>query len=125
MGEVDDPAPYYKMADVFAFPSHREGLPNAVLEAMATGLPCLVAEFDGIPQDGEELGRSGQHHLRLGHDEDEWAQGLVSILTNDSATQRRTLGQQARIWIETHHDLSNVLDQWAQLYHETARPRHS
>ena len=34
-------------ADVFAFPSFREGLSVALMEAMAAGLPCVVSEIRG------------------------------------------------------------------------------
>lgn len=40
-GFVSDPAPYYRLMDVLAFPSYREGFPNAPLEAGATGVPVV------------------------------------------------------------------------------------
>jgi glycosyltransferase involved in cell wall biosynthesis len=39
---------YYRAADVFALPSLREGMPNALLEAMACGLPCVVSRLPGV-----------------------------------------------------------------------------
>jgi glycosyltransferase involved in cell wall biosynthesis len=38
-------APYLHVADLFAFPSRLEGMPNAVLEALASGLPCLLSDI--------------------------------------------------------------------------------
>lgn len=45
-------------ADVFVLPSHGEGLPNAMVEAMATGLPVVVTPVGSIP-DVVESGRQG------------------------------------------------------------------
>lgn len=36
-----------KAADIFCFPSYREGLPLSVMEAMAVGLPCIVSKIRG------------------------------------------------------------------------------
>ncbi|TDY02684.1 glycosyltransferase family 4 protein [Thiohalophilus thiocyanatoxydans] len=46
-GLVDDPSPFYLSAGIFVFPSTYEGTPNALLEAMAFGLPCIVS--DSLP----------------------------------------------------------------------------
>ena len=40
-------ADFYKMADVFLFPSFREGLPVAVMEAMASRLPVVATKIRG------------------------------------------------------------------------------
>lgn len=122
LGEVADPAPYYRLADVFAFPSRREGLPNAVLEAMASGLPCLVARFDGLPLDGEELGTAGTQHLRLDHQPTTWTSTLAGILRDEASTQRLEMGRQARAWMSSQHELSHVLDTWARLYCTSVQP---
>ena len=46
-GYRTDVADFYSMADVFVFPSYREGLPVALMEAMAAGLPCVAARNRG------------------------------------------------------------------------------
>lgn len=46
-GYRTDVADFYKMANVFLFPSFREGLPVAVMEAMASGLPVVATRIRG------------------------------------------------------------------------------
>ena len=41
---------FLKAADVFVLPSYGEGMPNALLEAMAVGLACVATPVGGIPE---------------------------------------------------------------------------
>lgn len=59
LGYRTDVCELYNMADVFVFPSFREGLSVSLMEAMASGLPCVVSEIRGnvdlIDQNGGYL----------------------------------------------------------------------
>lgn len=77
-------------SDVFALFSHRERLPVSVLEAMASGLPCVVTKING----NRELidnGRSG-YLVSLG-DESQFASSLQRVLTDEA--MRLRMGQEA------------------------------
>lgn len=47
LGYRTDVDELYAAADIFIFPSYREGLPVSLMEAMASGLPCVVSRIRG------------------------------------------------------------------------------
>jgi glycosyltransferase involved in cell wall biosynthesis len=49
-GQVADVLPYYAIANVFALPSHSEGSPNVLLEAMAARVPVVATAVGGVPE---------------------------------------------------------------------------
>ncbi|MDN3676045.1 glycosyltransferase family 4 protein [Flavobacterium paronense] len=56
LGLQQDVRPYFAIANVLVFPSHREGFPNVVMEAGAMGLPSIVSNINGcneIIKEGE------------------------------------------------------------------------
>lgn len=48
LGAVENVSEFYQIADVFILPSKSEGLPNVLLEAMSSGLPCIGSDIPGI-----------------------------------------------------------------------------
>ena len=69
-----------KNADVYAFPSLREGLGMASIEAMATGLPIVTSNRHGI-NDYSEQGKTGFKYDP--HDASGFAEGIRTILADD------------------------------------------
>lgn len=66
--------------DVFVFPSLYEGMPNTVIEAQATGLPCVVA--DTITKEANVTGLV--EYLPLG-DSEMWAECAINAINNERA----------------------------------------
>lgn len=59
LGRKDDVIPYFKMADLFVFPTLYEGCPAVLFEAIHAGCPVITSDASGIP----ELVTHGKHAL--------------------------------------------------------------
>lgn len=110
---------YLQAADVFVFPSRQEGLPNAVLEAQACGLPVVMSQLEGV---AEELIQPGIHGLvaPIG-DAETLAQHLCTVLLDPDLRAR--MGAAGRAQIEARYDLERIADQWMTLYHSVCAQR--
>ena len=115
VGRVEDVPAYMRCADLFVFPSRREGMPNAVLEAMASGVPVVTTPFAGFPS---EFGEPGRNFIRTTFDPAEIAADVSALL---EAPQRRAeLAASARRWVEDYLDIRRSLDRYVELYSELA-----
>lgn len=79
-GYRNDVKRFYQMADVFVFPSLREGLSLSMMEAMASGLPCVASRIRG----NEDL-LQGSQLLFTSNDVDDLAKKLKLALKPEIA----------------------------------------
>jgi glycosyltransferase involved in cell wall biosynthesis len=102
---------YLQCGDVFVLPSEREGLSNALLEAMATGLGCVATRVGGAP-DLITDGVSGW--LVPPGDATALAAELVRALGDGDARARA--GHAAREYVRAHHALRSIAEQYLAMY---------
>lgn len=113
LGVRSDVGALLSCADVFLLPSRVEGFPNAVMEAMAAGLPVVASAVGGIP----DLVRHGQDgFLHEASDMDGMAQSVVRLL--EDAALRERLGEAARQRILEEFSLQKLGDRVLQKYEE-------
>ena len=114
-GIVDDVENYLRAADLFILASNREGTPNSVLEAMATGLPCLVTPYLGI---SAGIGQAGEHYQLVDRNPEAIAAALTGLLQSEA--MREVLGSKGLHYVVGNIDQQHSLDRYAALYEELA-----
>ncbi len=122
-GPQEDTAPWYRRADILAMPSRDEGLPLALLEAMASGLGIIAAAVGGVPEvldpGGAARSRSGPYAvceagiLVEPENPSQLAAGLRALATD--AGLRRRLGAAARSRSEKMYCLGHVAEIYLKL----------
>ncbi len=117
-GAQEDVAAQLHRGSIAVLPSRSEGMPNALLEAMACGLACVATRVSG----SEDLIRHGVSGLLVEvEDYQGMAQALLTLLRDPTVV--RQYQRAARETIERHYSLERVVDRYAALYQEITDSR--
>ena len=100
----------YQNANIFLFPSRHEGMPNAILEAMASGLPVIATCIAG----SEELVVDADTGLLVPQEDIESLQGALKKLLSDAAL-RQHMGAASRRRVEENYSWESTAQQYAGL----------
>ena len=88
LGYREDMLDIYGIADIFLFPSYQEGLPMALLEAMASGLPVICSDIRGSrdlmepEREAEQVLCKGGIMIKKADDVDAYVQALRQLAAN-------------------------------------------
>lgn len=111
LGWQSDIRPFLAAADVFVFPSYREGFPNVVIQAGAMGLPCIVTDINGC---NEIIIHEVNGLIIPSHDSSALYEAMEQLLNR---RRREHLSQSARKMINERYNQEEVWKELAKFYH--------
>ncbi|GAB4486954.1 MAG: hypothetical protein OHK006_15430 [Thermodesulfovibrionales bacterium] len=112
-GNVQNVREYLHAADIFVFPSEREGMPNALLEAMACGLPVIAARSGGVT----DIVSDAENGLLVDAGSvDQFHAALERLLRDPDV--RQLLGRRAFETIRERFSIDSVIPRYLALYRE-------
>lgn len=113
LGAVDDVPAVHARGYVYAQPSFQEGMPNSVLEAMASGLPVAATHISG----NVDLVFEGDNGLLVpAGDAPAMARALVTLLADRELARR--MGQRSRARVTERYGLDAVIGELISMYDE-------
>jgi glycosyltransferase involved in cell wall biosynthesis len=117
-GQMTDVQLFYAAADVFVLPSHSEGSPNVLLEAMAANLPIVATDVGGVA----EIVENNESALLVPpNDPDALATAIVRVLTDNELRQRLTTN--ASMLVATNYTPENYVRSLTDIYREVIHRR--
>ena len=101
----------YRSVNVLLLPSLSEGMPNAAVEASASGVPVFGSKVDGVP----ELIKNGYNGLLIPPGiPEEWAKAILTYY--DKLDLLKAMGRNAREFVEKKFDARNFPIRMVRLY---------
>lgn len=111
-GNQVDVLPWLQAMDVFALPSYaNEGVPQALIQAMLVGLPCVTTTAGSIG----ELARHEETALVVPGEDAAALRAAIGRLVADAALRER-LGNAARALCQAHHSRTQMLDRMESIF---------
>jgi glycosyltransferase involved in cell wall biosynthesis len=111
LGRLSDVMPLLKQADLLLFPSYREGVPRAVMEAAATGLATVAFDVPGV-REAVKHGETG--YLVPDRDVDAMTGRVLQLLGDQ--TRRLELGRNASELAKEAFDIRAVQEAYLNVY---------
>jgi len=114
-GRIDDRqtlATIIGASDVFVFPSRKEGMGIAPMEAMSAGVPVIISRIPGITDQASIDGVSGRY-IQV-NDADGLRNAMIELGSDPELRER--MGQAARQRIEQEFGWEKHIDEWEALY---------
>lgn len=112
-GQRDDMPEVWQQAHIACLPSYREGMPKALLEAAASGLPIVTTNVPGC----REVVVEGEEGLVVPHkDSEALARALIQLIRD--AKLRIAMGAKARVRAKARFCSSRVIDATLAIYSE-------
>ena len=113
VGRTSTPRDFLSELDVFVLPSRSEGMSNALLEAMAAGLPCIATDVGSnrtvlCPDSAPAAGLITQATAGS------LFQAMEALAANSEA--RASYGARGAALVRTRHTISGMVDQYEHLY---------
>ena len=99
-----------RQADAFILPSFSEGLPMAVLEAWAYGLPVMMTDHCNLPEGFEHNAA-----IRIGTDPEDITRGLAELF-QASVSDLKSMGASGRALVERQFTWPQVAAQMKEVY---------
>jgi len=112
LGYREDIPEICKISDIFAFPSHREGLPVSLMEAMASGLPVICSDIRG----NRDLIENEKGGYMINPDDVDWLSEAIDSFANDEDLRMRMSSNNLKAI--KNYDVKNLNNEIKKIYED-------